>query len=53
MQLKQFTDAQLVSQINYLGEEILRTSQDEPGFDRLSEAYDRVVFELNARGLWQ
>ena len=53
MQLKQFTDEQLVAQINYLGHEILATSSDEPGFDRLSEAYDRVVFELNSRGLWQ
>ena len=53
MQLKQFTDDQLKVQVNYLGREILATSQDEPGFDRLNEAYDRVVFELNARGLWQ
>ena len=53
MQLNQFTDDQLVTQINYLGREILATSSDEPGFERLSEAYDRVVYELNDRGLWK
>jgi len=53
MQLKQFTDEQLIAQINYLGTEILATSSDEPGFDRLSEAYDRVVFELTDRGIWE
>ena len=53
MQLAQFTDAQLTAQINYLGREILATSSQEAGFERLSEAYDRVVAELQARGLWE
>lgn len=53
MQLKQFTDEQLKVQIDYLGREILATSQHDAGFDRLNEAYDRVVFELNERGLWK
>ena len=53
MQLTQFTDAQLVAQINYLAEEILATGEDHPAFERISEAYDRVVFELNTRGLWK
>lgn len=53
MQLTQFTDTQLIAQIDYLGREILATSSDDVGFERLSEAYDRVISELQSRGLWE
>jgi len=54
MQLTQLTDAQLIDQINSLGEQILGTHREEqPFFDRLCAAYDAVVYELDHRGLWQ
>ena len=54
MQLTQLTDAQLIDQINVLGEQILGTSSSEqPEFDRLSLAYDTVQAELDSRGLWE
>ena len=53
MQLTQFTDAQLVQQIDVLGEQILGTFRDEePFFQRLCDAYDAVQSELADRGLW-
>lgn len=52
MTLNQLTDAQLVDQINVLGEEILASDSDECGFDTICMAYDAVQEELEARGLW-
>ena len=53
MQLTQLTDAQLTQQIDILGEQILGTYREEqPFFERLCEAYDRVQAELESRGLW-
>ena len=54
MNLNQLTDAQLINQINTLGEEILATHREEqPFFERLCDAYDAVAEELNSRGLWE
>lgn len=53
MNLNQLTDAQLIQSINALGAEILATSADEqPGFERLCDAYDVAQAELESRGLW-
>ena len=53
MNLQQLTDTQLIQSINSLGAEILATSADEqPGFDRLCDAYDVAQAELESRGLW-
>ena len=53
MQLTQFTDAQLIQQINLLGEQILGTQREEqPFFERLCDAYDLCQEELASRGLW-
>ena len=54
MNLNQKTDAQLIQQINELGEQILATyREEEPFFEQLCDEYDAVVFELNERGLWE
>ena len=53
MNLNQLTDAQLVQQIDTLGEQILGTYREEqPFFERLCQAYDAVQAELDNRGLW-
>ena len=52
MNLQQLTDAQLVDRINYLGEEILSTSQDDEDFEITAARYDAVKEELDSRGLW-
>ena len=52
MNLQQLTDAQLIDRINYLGEEILSTSQDDKDFTITCDRYDAVKEELDSRGLW-
>ena len=53
MNLQQLTDTQLIQSINFLRAEILATSSDEqPGFDRLCDAFDVAQAELESRGLW-
>ncbi len=50
----ELTDAQLIQQINVLGEEILATSEteDDQAFDSLCDRYDDCRDELESRGLW-
>ncbi len=52
----ELTDAQLIQQINVLGEEILATSndndEDDQHFDSLCDRYDECRDELDHRGLW-
>ena len=52
MELNQLTDAQLIDRINYLGEEILATSESDQHFDLTCDRYDAVKEELDSRGLW-
>ena len=52
MNLQQLTDAQLIDRINYLGEEILNTSQEDKDFEITAARYDAVKDELDSRGLW-
>ena len=52
MELNQLTDAQLIDRINYLGEEILATSDQDNFFTITCDRYDAVKEELDARGLW-
>ena len=52
MELNQLTDAQLIDRINYLGEEILATSDQDEHFTITCDRYDAVREELDNRGLW-
>ena len=52
MNITQLTDAQLIQQINVLGEEILATESSHPAFDRICTAYDLIQAELDERGCW-
>lgn len=52
MELTQLTDAQLIDRINYLGEEILATSDQDHHFSITAARYDAVRDELDSRGLW-
>ena len=52
MYLNQMTDAQLITRINGLGEEILASASHDYEFDGLCAQYDSVVDELQTRGLW-
>ncbi|UAW01054.1 hypothetical protein STIP28_12 [Synechococcus T7-like virus S-TIP28] len=52
MELTQLTDQQLIDRVNYLGEEILDTSQDDETFHILAARHDAVVEELTRRGMW-
>lgn len=52
MELAQLTDAQLIDRINYLGEEILATSDQDELFTITCDRYDAVKEELDSRGLW-
>ena len=52
MELTQLTDAQLIDRINYLGEEILATSDQDHYFEITAARYDAVKEELDNRGLW-
>ena len=52
MELTQLTDAQLIDRINYLGEEILATSEHDHAFTITCDRYDAVRAELDSRGLW-
>ena len=52
MELTQLTDAQLIDRINYLGEEILATSEQDSFFAITCDRYDAVKEELDNRGLW-
>ena len=42
----------LIQAVDSLGEELLETSSDCFYFDNLALAFDVVVAELTARGLW-
>ena len=53
MYLNQMTDAQLITRINGLGEDILASNDHDYEFDGLCAQYDSVVDELQARGLWE
>ena len=54
MKLNQYTDQQLIDQINFLGEEILATHREEqPFFEKLCDKYDAIAYELQSRGMWE
>ena len=52
MNLQQLTDAQLIDRINYLGEEILATSDQDHYYEITCARFDAVKEELDARGAW-
>ena len=52
MELTQLTDAQLIDRINYLGEEILATSDQDHAYEITCARFDAVRDELDARGAW-
>ena len=52
MELNQLTDTQLIDRINYLGEEILATSEHDHYYEITCARYDAVREELDSRGLW-
>ncbi len=52
MELNQLTDTQLIDRINYLGEEILATSEYDHYYEITCARYDAVKEELDSRGLW-
>ena len=52
MELTQLTDEQLIARINYLGEEILATSDQDHYYEITCARFDAVRDELDARGAW-
>ena len=52
MNLQQLTDEQLKRRLNYLGHELLDTSQSDHDWQITADRYDLVQEELDSRGLW-
>ena len=53
MYLNQMTDAQLITRINGLGEDILASTAEDHEFDGLCAQYDAIVEVLQDRGMWE
>ena len=52
MELQQLTDEQLKRRLNYLGHELLDTSQSDHNWQITAARFDAVQEELESRGLW-